>query len=402
MSPWATYGHDAQRTGASDACIAGPLKLAYKYVPAAPAMRTLVGVYTAIAQTDAVFLEWSASRPPYLGTTAVDRVDTTGKRVWTWDSGTDSNLGNWLSLALGQVVVNDDGLTYLDPAKGTVTKSNGVDNWGFTAGDTTRLYANNTSHVDGPAIYIGAYDATQKSLWQKNTYGMCRIDAADGAGGFAVDGDTLYYAPLYTEGMGVTLPFKSGVYAFAAADGTQKWFQPTTPGSAVSVGGGLVYLVEGAIGMTKLVARKETDGSVAWSVPVMNAGSQAPVLAMGGVMIATQSNVACYDAPTGTPGWTHPITGAGQPLDTLSFSGGCVGMSVAQSQHPTTFLAAALASQTLVVTASDGIHVLNMTDGTEVWTGKVPMAAGFVNNPVLVGKRVYVEDGQALYALDAP
>jgi len=250
---------------------------------------------------------------------------------------------------------------------------------------------------------VGAYDVKQKSLWQMNKYGMCRIDAADGAAGLAVDGDTLYYAPVYTAGTGVTLPFKSGVYAFAGADGTQKWFQATTPASAISVGGGLVYLVEGdgQMGTTKLVARKETDGSIAWSEALMGAGSQAPVIAMGNIMVATQTDVECFDGPSGAPGWTHKIAGAGQPLTTLSFSGGCLGMSVAQSQHPLTFLAAALASQTLVVTAFDGIHVLRMTDGTEVWTGKVPMAPGAVNNPVLVGKRLIVEDGQALYALDA-
>jgi hypothetical protein len=402
-SPWTTYGHDSQRTGATDACIGGALSLAYKYVPVPDAMRKLNGVYTAIAQSDGVFVEWSGSRDPYLGTTEVDRVDGTGKRQWTWDSGTDSNLGNWLTLALGQVVVNEDGLTYLDPVKGTVAASNGVDNWGFTAYDATRIYAINSSHVDGPGIYVGAYDVKQKSLWQKNTYGKCRIDAADGAAGIAVDGDTLFYAPLYTAGTGVTLPFKSGVYAFAGADGTQKWFQPTSPASAISVGGGLIYLVEGdaLMGTTKLVARKETDGSIAWSAPLMGAGSQAPVIAMGNIMVATQTDVECFDGPSGAPGWTHKIAGAGQPLTTLSFSGGCLGMSVAQSQHPLTFLAAALASQTLVVTAFDGIHVLRMTDGTEVWTGKVPMAPGAVHNPVLVGKRLIVEDGQALYALDA-
>ncbi|HEY8039196.1 MAG TPA: PQQ-binding-like beta-propeller repeat protein [Polyangiaceae bacterium] len=400
---WATYGHDSRRTSATDACIGGALTLAYQYVPAPPAGKKVNGVYTAIAQSDAAFVAWSSQNDPYLGTSAVDRLDATGARVWTWNSGTDSNLGNWVTSALGSIVVNEDGLYFLDPATGKQTHSNGVDNWGFTAFDATRLYAVNSSHVDGPGLYVGAYDPAEKQLWTKNTYGTCRIDAADSAAGIAVDGATLYYAPLYSPGTGVTLGFASGLYAFDGATGSQTWFQATTPGSTVSVGAGLVYLVETGSGGEKLVARKQSDGTVAWSVDVTGASAQAPVIAMGKVITATPTSVVAYDAGKGgAPSWTVPIAGAATALGVIDFSGGCAGGAVSQSSHPMTALAAALGSSTLVVTAPDGVHVLSLADGSSVWTGKVPKAPGAVFNPVLVGKRVFVEDGQALYALDAP
>ena len=68
------------------------------------------------------------------------------------------------------------------------TAGNGVDNWGQTLTDGTSLYVVNDAHVDGPGIYVGAYDATCKQLWTANNYGMCRIDAGDIAGGLALDG----------------------------------------------------------------------------------------------------------------------------------------------------------------------------------------------------------------------
>jgi hypothetical protein len=78
---WTTWNHDAQRTGASDGCVNGPLTTSWRYVPTAPTGRTFKDVWSIAAQTDGVFLQWSASDDPYLGTTAADRVDLTGKQV---------------------------------------------------------------------------------------------------------------------------------------------------------------------------------------------------------------------------------------------------------------------------------------------------------------------------------
>jgi outer membrane protein assembly factor BamB len=218
-----------------------------------------------------------------------------------------ANLGNWLTLWNGNVIANDDGIYAIDVTSETVASNpTGVDNWSFTAGDAQNLYAINSSHVDGLPLQVGAYDSAFNSLWQQNTYGQCRIDAADGAGGIAVDGGTLIYAPLYSAGAGVTLSFDSGVYAFDGASGTQKWYVTTTPQSTISVGGGLVYLVESSSSQMSVFARKQSDGSVAWSQPLQGASAQAPVLALGKVITATSTAIVTFDAATGTPAGRRP------------------------------------------------------------------------------------------------
>ncbi|MFT3771103.1 MAG: PQQ-binding-like beta-propeller repeat protein [Minicystis sp.] len=399
---WSTYGHDARRTSASDGCVNGPLTTAWRYAPEAAAGKKVNAVFNAVAQSDAVFVEWSANNDPYLGTTAADRVDAAGQRVWTFDSGTDSNLGNWPSIAWTSLVLNEDGIYLLDLATGMKTGGNGVDDWGQTLTDGSRLYVVNDSHVDGPGIYVGAYDQALKQLWQQNTYGMCRIDAGDVAGGIALDGGTLFYAPSYSLGQGVMLSFSSGVYAFDPADGTQKWFQDTMPTSGISAGGGLVYLIESD---TNLVARKQSDGTLAWSAPVTGPGTQAPVLAGGRVIVGTAQGVSAFDAATGKDAWTATVTGAAAQAFNLMFSGGCVAGSGQWSGNQfgtavaTTTLAAAAGNGTLVVTAFDGVHLLSIADGKETWTGMPAQASGPVRNPVIVGSTVYVVDTGGVLAL---
>jgi hypothetical protein len=402
---WTTYNHDARRSGASDGCVNGPLTTAWRYVPAPPMGKKLKNVFNAIAQSDAVFLAWAATNDPYLGTSAADRVDLMGNRVWTFDSGTDSNLGNWPSIALGDLILNEDGLYFLDATTGMKKAGNGVDNWGQSLTDGTSLYVVNDSHVDGPGIYVGAYDSTCKQIWAANKYGTCRIDAGDIAGGIALDGGSLFYAPSYSLGMGVTLTFASGVYSFDPATGMQKWFQAATPTSGISAGGGLVYLIEGG---SKLTARKETDGTVAWTADTAGAGTQAPVLAGGLAIVATGQGVATFDAATGKAGWTAPIAGAQAQAFDLMFTGGCVSGSGQWSGNAigtavvTTTLAAAAGNGTLVVTAPDGIHLLSLSTGAETWKGKPAMAMGAVKHPVIVGSTVYVVDDGGLLALHGP
>ena len=401
---WLTYNHDAARSGASDGCVSGPLTTTWRYVPAPPAGKKLNDVFNAVAQPDGVFLAWSASDDPYLGTTAADRVDLTGNRVWTFDSGTDSNLGNWPSIALGALILNDDGIYYLDLASGMKTAGNGVDNWGQTLTDGTNLYAVNDSHVDGPGIYVGAYDATCKQLWAANKYGMCRIDAGDVAGGLALDGGVLFYAPSYSPGMGVSLGFSSGLYAFDPATGKQQWFQATTPTSSITAGGGLLYLIEGG---DKLVARKQADGSVAWSATTTGAGTQAPVrMAAGKVVIATAQSVSAYDAATGAAAWSTPLTSPAAQAFDLMFSGGCVAGSGQWSGNEFKdggghYHAGRGARQRDA--GGDRrrleVHVLSLSTGAGAWSGMPANAMGTVKNPTIVGHTVYVVDDGGLLSL---
>jgi hypothetical protein len=392
---WVTYGHDARRTFATDACIQGPLTMGWRYDPAPASGQTLRGVFHAIADSRGAYLQWRASRDPYLGTTAIDLVSTTGMRTWTFDTGTDSNLGNWASLWMGTVLVNDDGIYMLDAASGMRVRDTGVDWWGQTAPDPARLYVVNAAHIDGPGLFVGAVDMMLQPAWQANQYGMCRIDATDLNGAIAVDGGTLFYAPKYTTGMGVHLPFDTGVYAFDGAAGTMRWSQTTTPSSTVSAGDGHVYLVENA---NTLVARNQSDGRVAWMATVMGAGTQAPVLAAGRVIVAGSAGVMAFDAATGMPAWTAAMISASEPPTTTSFTGGCAGL-VSVGGPILTSMAAALGSNTLIVTARDGVHVLSLTDGTDRWHGAIAGAMGAVHDPVPIGNVVYVTDSMGLMAL---
>lgn len=396
--PWTTYGHDAQRTFASGGCIPGALATDWRYAPAAPSGHTVTSVFHAIADGSTAYLQWSASNAMYLGTSAVDAVDATaGTRRWTWDSGTDTTIGNWATLGRGSVFVEDDGLYELDAASGMHLRDTGVDWWGQTAVDGARLYAVNASHVDGPGVFVAALDAMLHPTWQQNQYGMCRIDVTDTMGGLAVVGDTVYYAPSYQAGTGVTLPFQSGVFAFDAASGTPKWSQPTTPSSAISADATRVYLAQGG---ASLVARNVSDGAVAWSsAGLTGLGAQAPVLAGGLAIVATSTAVSAFHADSGTMAWTTPITGAAGSAFSIEFTGGCAGLLPQGAANGTT-LAAAAGSGTLVVTASDGVHVLSLASGADLWHGMPTMAVGRVSNPVIAGNTVYVVDvGHGLLAL---
>lgn len=389
-SDWLTYGHDARRTSASDACIDGQLAPAWTYVP----MGGLTSMHHVIASTDAVYVQWAAPTGPYVGTTAADRVSPQGKRVWTYDTGSDANLGNWASVSGGNLVLQDDGLYFVDLVTGKVGPNTGVDWWGQTIPAANGgVWFANTSKSDGPGLFVGLMDMTAKTTWKGNEQGtMCGDGFSDVMGGIAVDGSVLFYAPVYKTGS-AKQPLPSGVYAFDALTGSPKWNVMTTPASAISVGDGFVYLIEGG----ELVARKQADGTKAWSVPAANAGAQSPVLANHLVIIATQANVVAVDATTGTAAWTSPVVGAAAQPYQRQISNGCSGLQTLGAATITT-LAAALPSGTLVVTASDGIHVLALKDGSAKWSGKIPGAKFAVHDPVLVGKMVYVIDSAASFA----
>jgi outer membrane protein assembly factor BamB len=233
-------------------------------------------------------------------------------------------------------------------------------------------------------------DATAKVTWKQNAQGTaCGDGFADTMGGIALDGGVLFYAPNYNAGTsGKTLDFASGVYAFDGATGTPKWKVPATPSSVISAGDGHVYLIESG---TTLIARKQSDGSKDWDVAVAGAGAQAPVLSNGLVIVGTSAGIATFDAKTGAPGWTAKMTGAAARAYTITITNGCSGTQN-QGAAIATSIAVAEASKTVVVTAGDGIHVLDLTTGTEQWSGKVAGAKTAVHDPVMVGDTLYVVD----------
>jgi outer membrane protein assembly factor BamB len=187
------------------------------------------------------------------------------------------------------------------------------------------------------------------------------------------------------------------VYAFDGNNGARKWFQPATPTSSISAGASQIYMIEDG---NKLVVRNQSDGSVVWTQPVANAGRQSPVIVPGAVIVASNSGVYAFDLKTGGALWSASIPGAAAPVATRFLQGhygayqlwtAAVGSDVWQVD-PTTTMAAATGSGTLIVTAPDAVHVLGLNDGKERWKGTMSQAQGPVREPVIVSNRVYVVD----------
>jgi hypothetical protein len=258
--------------------------------------------------------------------------------------------------------------------------------------------------IDGPGVFVGAYDTAGKQLWAANKFATCRGSAAALAGGLALNNGVLFYAPNYNKGTDTTkLPYASGVYAFNAATGAQVAFKATVPYSRMSADNSLVYLVENQY---QLVARAQSDLHPVWSVPVTTPGEQAPVLANGLVIIATSKGVEAHNPSSGALVWTSPsLSGVDAHWSETYQGGNCGDIQIPVSYGATTTMAAALASKTLVVVANDGFHILLLSTGADQWHGAVSGISGQVANPIIVndpaggGATVYVVDYQGLYAL---
>ena len=359
----------------------------WRYTPTPPADQAPIGgIYSAVADTTRIYLRWKGKQGPYYGTPFVDAATTDGANAWQWSSGVDSSFGQPLSLGFdNKVITNDDGIWYLDAATGQQTFNSGVDFWGQSAPVPERVYVVNTAKVDGPGVFVGAYDATGTQLWKQNEMsGAGQFSHQDSVGALAADGGQLFYAASYTTNA-PPLQFETGVYAFDGATGTQAWYQPTTPVGGISAGSGLVFGTEGTAGNADLVARSQSDGAVAWQVtPEGSVGGQPPVLAGGLCIVGTGTKVIAYDAPSGAVAWSTDVAGAGQP---------------AYGTPPKTTMAAALASNTLVVLAADA-YVLDLTSGSITWSGPIDQAQGAAE-PVLVGNRLYVVDFGGLTAVQS-
>jgi hypothetical protein len=351
---WVTYNHDGNRSGASQASVKGPITKLWSYTPAAPSgTRPFQYVLDALPTADAIFLQWSAQTvlgPGYIGATEVDRVTTAGQRAWTHDGGYDANIGHWGSVFGSLFVFQDDGIGYLDVNTGHQTFFSGVDRWGETLANGAVLYVDHNWHVDGPGLFVARLNSAGTKVWTALSYGKKRGDGYDDIAGIALNGSTLFVAGDYWADTSIVNPPKPGVYALQGATGTQLAFAATKPTSKISADGANVYLIENS---NTLVARAQSDLHVVWHVAVTSPGGQAPVIANRAVIISTSAGVESHVAATGTLKWRKSISGV------MSYINGLPG--------PSTTLAAALGSGTLVATSStDGIHILKLTDGTEL------------------------------------
>jgi hypothetical protein len=241
-------------------------------------------------------------------------------------------------------------------------------------------------------------------VWTQNSFATCRGSASTLAGGLALNNGTIFYAPQYTVGATTTtLSFASGVYAFNATTGAKLAFQATTPTGRISADANNVYLIESS---NKLVARAQSDLHVVWQQPVSGPGDQAPVIANGLIIVGTSTKVQAFSASNGAIAWSSgSLSGVAGAWSSTYQGGSCGTIQIPEASYgPTTTLTAALGSNTLVATANDGIHILSLTDGHEIWKGTAQGATSRVGNPILVndptqGPILYVTDYQAVYAL---
>ena len=376
LDNWVMYGHDGQHTSASDASITGGLKQAWRYNPVPLSGNTFGGMFSAVGTTAGVYVHYSQyGSTVFAGGPSVDGVSPTGARVWSYVEHRDYDEGHWLSVFGTGVVLQDDGEPLIDISKGTLVKSlaSSFDSWGETIPDTTGLYGTNTFIADGANLYVYSYSTSNALVWKALQQTGTKY-SSDSDGGLLLSNGTLFYAANYTD----PVPNPSGIYALNAASGAKIGYVATTPISEMSADAKNIYLIENA---AALVARSQSTLAKVWSVSLSGASNAAPVIADGMVIVGTFNGVEAHDPGTGKTIWTSSV----RPEYGGLYS---------------TAMAAALVSNTLVVTSYDGVHLLNIANGTDMWHG----GPTGVSNPIIVndpavGATVYVIDGTGVIAL---
>jgi len=429
---WPTYGHDAQRTSASQGNIPGPLTEVWRYKPPGLYPDIACSVQHAIATPNEIYIRWSVCTS---GQTQLEKVSINGTRIWVRQSCCNKSDWSWPSVTpSGTSFLNDDGLASWSTT-GTRVDSldRNFDTWGNTLVDPSeqRYYAVNNINFDGPELFLAAYNSSLSRLWVANRQapGSYRTFSENLLGGaLALSGNTLFEASTYNPSGDANFQLQDGISALDSDSGARRWVATTIPASQISVDSTNVYVIEGSktilgahfsvmTGMN-LVARNQATGAVVWSQPVAfpivydhwvinpdgtfthvqmrGTSVQAPVLANGLVIVGTEAGVQAFDAASGNPVWTASMVGAAVPQQSTS----------GQNQSADTRMAAALGSGTLIVTTPTAIRVLALANGAELWSGVAPSTVGFFRNPVIVNDRVYGTDGTSftdggLIALEA-
>jgi hypothetical protein len=376
LDNWVMYGHDGKHTSASDASITGGLKQAWRYNPVPLSGNTFGGMFSVVGTTAGVYMHYSQYGPTvFAGGPSVDAVSPTGELVWSYVEHRDYDEGHWLSVIGTGVVLQDDGMPLLDISKGTQVKwlASSFDSWGETIPDSTGLYGTNTFLADGADLYVYAYSTSNALLWKALQQKSTKY-SDDNNGGLLLSNGTLFYAASYSD----PSPNPSGIYALNAESGAKIGYVATTPTSEMSGDAKNIYLIENS---STLVARSQSTLAKVWSVSLSGSGTAAPVIADGMVIVGTFNGVEAHDPGSGKTIWTSSV----QPEYGGQYSSA---------------MAAALVSNTLVVTSYNGVHLLNIANGSDMWHGGPTGASNpiIVNDPA-VGATVYVIDGTGVIAL---
>ncbi|MDQ6828018.1 MAG: Ig-like domain-containing protein, partial [Gemmatimonadota bacterium] len=380
---WPTYGHDAGRTGASQASVPGALTVAWRYDPAAANGSGFSRTEHPLARADAVFLEWAGQSTFVANFTAgpaVDRISPSGQQVWSWHGGNDTELGTWGSIwsssAGERFVYNNDGFGYLDFATGVLRSPWNCDRWGESLADGPALYLANDFTIDCGGPYVGSFDASGNASWYASP-AAGRATYVQTSSVVLMNGVLSYSARFFS----ATADPGSGVFAYDPQTGALLRSVKTIPASHMSADATQLYQYEGG---TQLVARAQSDLHVVWTASLANGGEQAPVLANDLVIVATTTNIQAFRASTGAGAWTAPIAGAAAEFNRYPSTGAT--------------MAAALGSGTLVVTNQEsGIHVLSLADGRELSHLVIPTLTNRLRNPIIVNDPIR---GAVVYAVD--
>jgi outer membrane protein assembly factor BamB len=402
---WPTIFHDQQRTSASRDGQIQELQEVWSFT--APAMTQAV-----VATPNAIFTHYSQR----LDYGKIARLSTSGAVVWTATVGYNCDRGNWPALWGNRVVVNADYLSTFDQSTGggKVTMPTGCDVWGEILPDGQQFYTVNDAGWDCVGQpWLAAYGTSQ--LWRTMTFAAHgQVDFLKGA--LALDGDVLFRAVRHFQTVcgwvsGPAIPVDettNGLYAFNKNTGQQLWMRTAKIDNPISVGL-FIFCIEddNDVSMdcgtklitwprsnTRLVARGKATGTVIWQQPIPGNSLyyQAPVIANGQVIVASSEGIHIFDEVSGSPMRTIPLQGMGYYSDETTDVGRVLETLTWHLGTPT-FMAVALQSNTLVVTAGDGIHVYSLVDGHEIWWGWASVSAGNrPMNPVIVGNMLYVSE----------
>lgn len=375
LDNWIMYGHDGRHTSTSAANIPGSLKQAWTYTPVPLAGNTFNGILNAIATTTGVYVHYAQSGPTvFAGGPSVDGLTTGGSRMWAYVEHRDADFDHWLAAFNGGVVLQDDGEPLINTASGALTKwlASSFDVWGETIPDSTGMYGVNTFLADGPDLFVYLINTSNAVAWKSLVQKSTKY-SNDNAGGLLLSNGVLFYAASYSD----PSPNPSGLYALTASSGAKVAYVATTPTSEMSADANNIYLEEGT---STIIARSQSGLGKVWSANLAGGMIGAPVIANGMLIVATYAGIEAHDPATGNKIWSSSV----QP----SFGGAS-----------STAICAAAVSKTLVVTAFDGLHVLSMTNGADLWHGGVAGATNpiIVNDPAR-GATVYVTTTNALYA----
>jgi outer membrane protein assembly factor BamB len=103
--------------------------------------------------------------------------------------------------------------------------------------------------------------------------------------------------------------------AYDLISGRQEWLTSLHPEFEPAVGDGLLFVVE----PTQLTALRQTDGTIAWQIPAVDASAVAPVWDNGWLIVSTRSGaILAYGARDGHLVWRHELGSAARARPSLA------------------------------------------------------------------------------------